>query len=173
MVLDEPMTTALTTLRIGSPLGELHLCARGDALTAVHLPAQPPPADARAGTSPVLARAAAQLTAYFAGERQTFDLPLAPRGTAFQELVWRTLVRIPFGETWSYGELARAVERGPAASRAVGAANARNPLTIIVPCHRVIGAGGALTGYAGGVAAKQWLLEHERGLAARGRLRHP
>lgn len=111
--------------------------------------------------TPVLARAAAQLAEYFAGERHTFELPLAPDGTLFQQLVWRTLIGIPFGETWSYGALARAIDR-PSASRAVGAANGRNPLAIVVPCHRVIGGSGALTGYAGGMVAKQWLLEHER-----------
>jgi len=118
----------------------------------------------------VLAAAAAQLTEYFAGERQQFDLALAGVGTNFQQLVWRALTTIPYGETWTYGELARAIGR-PSASRAVGAANSKNPLGIIVPCHRVIGASGELTGYAGGVAAKQWLLEHERARATSAR--HP
>ncbi|MEO8707036.1 MAG: methylated-DNA--[protein]-cysteine S-methyltransferase [Kofleriaceae bacterium] len=89
-----------------------------------------------------------------------FDLPLAPRGSGFQELVWRALVAIPFGETRSYGELARAIGR-PAASRAVGSANSKNPISIIVPCHRVIASSGELTGYAGGMAAKRWLIDHE------------
>jgi len=89
-----------------------------------------------------------------------FDLPVAPRGTGFQERVWHALLAIRFGETRSYGELARAIGR-PAASRAVGTANAKNPLSIIVPCHRVIAASGELTGYAGGLAAKRWLLDHE------------
>ena len=109
----------------------------------------------------MLARAAAQLRAYFAGERTVFDLPLAPDGSGFQRLVWQALERIPYGVTRSYGELAAAIGR-PAASRAVGSANSRNPISIIVPCHRVIGANGALTGYAGGMRAKRWLLEHEQ-----------
>ena len=109
----------------------------------------------------MLALAATQLGEYFAGERRSFDLPLGARGTGFQQLVWRALTQIPCGETWTYGQLAHAIGR-PSASRAVGAANARNPIAIIVPCHRVIGASGELTGYAGGMAAKRWLLEHER-----------
>jgi methylated-DNA-[protein]-cysteine S-methyltransferase len=108
----------------------------------------------------VLALAAAQLAEYFAGARRDFDVPLAPRGTGFQRLVWGELVKIPYGETRSYGDLARALGR-PAASRAVGAANGRNPISILEPCHRVIAGSGALTGYAGGLAAKRWLLEHE------------
>ncbi len=110
----------------------------------------------------MLAEAAEQLTAYFAGERQEFALALHPVGTSFQLLVWSALRKIPFGTTWTYGELARSIGR-PSASRAVGAANSKNPLSIIVPCHRVIGASGELTGYAGGMAAKRWLLDHERG----------
>lgn len=114
----------------------------------------------------MLARAAAQLAEYFRGERLEFDLPLAMEGTAFQRRVWDELMAIPYAATWSYGELARAIGR-PSASRAVGAANGRNPIAIIVPCHRVIGAKGALTGYGGGMAAKQWLLAHERTRAPR------
>ena len=148
-----------TTMMIESPLGPVRLVARGDALTAVDL-APRDPAPAETGTSPVLVEAAAQLAAYFAGERQAFDLPLAPEGTAFQRTVWDALCTIPYGATWSYGELARAIGR-PTASRAVGAANGKNPLWIIVPCHRVIGTSGALTGYAGGLDVKRWLLAHE------------
>ncbi len=110
----------------------------------------------------MLAEAADQLAQYFAGERTEFDLAVAAVGTSFQQLVWRALTTIPFGETWTYGELARAIGR-PSASRAVGSANSKNPLGIIVPCHRVIGTSGELTGYAGGMAAKKWLLGHERG----------
>ncbi|MBA3462915.1 MAG: methylated-DNA--[protein]-cysteine S-methyltransferase [Deltaproteobacteria bacterium] len=109
----------------------------------------------------MLDETAAQLRAYFAGERTTFDLPLAPEGSGFQRLVWHALGAIACGTTRTYGELARAIGR-PAASRAVGAANSKNPISIIVPCHRVIGASGELTGYAGGMKAKQWLLDHER-----------
>jgi methylated-DNA-[protein]-cysteine S-methyltransferase len=102
----------------------------------------------------------AQLAEYFAGTRTRFHLALAPKGTAFQLQVWDALRAIPYGETTTYGTLARELGH-PGAARAVGAANARNPLSIVVPCHRVIGAAGHLTGYAGGVARKAWLLEHE------------
>ena len=108
----------------------------------------------------MLACAAEQLAAYFAGERTAFDLPLAPEGTAFQRRVWAQLATIPFGTTQSYGEVATALGM-PTGARAVGAANGMNPISIIVPCHRVIASSGALTGYAGGTAAKQWLLDHE------------
>jgi methylated-DNA-[protein]-cysteine S-methyltransferase len=102
-----------------------------------------------------------QLESYFAGERRHFDLPLDLRGTPFQKSVWRELTRIPYGETISYGQLATRIGN-PAASRAVGAANGRNPISVIVPCHRVIGAGGKLTGYAGGLNCKNFLLQLER-----------
>ena len=151
----------LTTITMRTPLGALRLYADADELVGIDLPGR----DAGPGVeqrSAVLVRAEEQLAEYFAGERRVFDLPLAPRGTGFQTRVWRTLLRIPYGETWSYGELARAIGR-PAASRAVGAANGRNPIPIIVPCHRVIGANGSLTGYGGGLPIKRWLLDHERG----------
>ena len=149
----------LTMMMIDSPLGQLRLVERADELAGLYLPAQLVP-EARPGKTRVLALAAAQLAEYFAGERREFALPIAPRGTGFQERVWQALVAIGYGETRSYGELARAIGR-PAASRAVGTANAKNPLSIIVPCHRVIAASGELTGYAGGLAAKRWLLDHE------------
>ena len=149
----------MNMITMPSPLGLLRLYAHADELIGVHLPDQPAP-DAPHVASPVLSATALQLVEYFAGRRRTFDLPLAPRGTGFQSLVWRALTAIPFGTTRSYGALARAIGR-PAASRAVGAANGKNPIAIIVPCHRVIGASGELTGYAGGLAAKQWLLAHE------------
>lgn len=107
-----------------------------------------------------------QLLAYFRGERTTFDLPLHPVGTPFQVQVWRTLASIPFGATWSYGELAKRIGL-PKAMRAVGAANGRNPLPIVLPCHRVIGADGSLTGFGGGLPLKRYLLEHEGALQAR------
>lgn len=110
----------------------------------------------------VAGAAAAQLEEYFAGTRTSFDLALAPVGTAFQRRVWDALVAIPYGETWTYGRLATHLG-APGASRAVGLANGRNPLGIVVPCHRVVGADGSLTGYAGGVERKRWLLDHERG----------
>ncbi len=150
----------MITLAYEGPFGTLHLVADGDELVALSLPDRPAP-DGPPGKSAVLARTARQLDEYFAGKRREFDLPLAPEGTAFQQRVWRELLKIPYGETWSYGELARAIGR-PAAARAVGAANGKNPIAIIVPCHRVIGADGSLTGYGGGMPTKQWLLAHER-----------
>lgn len=104
---------------------------------------------------------AAQLSEYFSGKRTSFDLPLAPSGTEFQLAVWTELTRIPFGETASYGEVALALGKSLVASRAVGLANGRNPISLIVPCHRVIGADGSLTGYGGGLDRKEWLLRHE------------
>jgi len=155
----------MISLTIDSPLGTLRLFAERDDLVAVALPDRPAP-DARPGTGGVLAAAARQLAEYFAGERRAFDLPLALQGTGFQQRAWRALLVIPYGETRSYGEQARAIGR-PAAARAVGAANGKNPIAIIVPCHRVIGASGALVGYGGGRDAKRWLLDHESGI------RHP
>jgi methylated-DNA-[protein]-cysteine S-methyltransferase len=110
------------------------------------------------GNNPEVAR---QIGEFFAGKRDGFDFPLAPKGTPFQKLVWGELVKIPFGETISYGELARRIGN-PAASRAVGRANATNPIAVIVPCHRVIGANGKLTGYAGGIELKDKLIAWER-----------
>jgi methylated-DNA-[protein]-cysteine S-methyltransferase len=101
-----------------------------------------------------------QLRTYFAGERFAFEMPLAPKGTAFQQTVWMALRDIPYGSTTSYGAIAQKIGR-PSASRAVGMANGRNPLGIVVPCHRVIGSSGALTGYGGGLHRKEWLLAHE------------
>lgn len=101
-----------------------------------------------------------QLAEYFAGRRTCFDIALSPRGTPFQQRVWSELRKIPFGQTISYGELARRIGQ-PAAPRAVGRANGQNPIAVIVPCHRVIGANGTLTGFGGGLERKQWLLEHE------------
>ena len=122
----------------------------------------PPTAD------PVLAEAARQLSAYFSGDLRDFDLPLRLRGTPFQTSVWQALREIPYGRTISYGELARAIDR-PGAARAVGRANAQNPLAIVVPCHRVIGADGDLTGYAGGLGVKAALLALEAGSPSRPR----
>jgi len=155
----------LTTREIAveSPLGKLRLVAAHGALIGIWFPGQPgapPPGPAGTGGDPVLEEARAQLDEYFAGRRRAFELPLAPRGTAFQRAVWTGLLDIPFGETRTYGALARAVGR-PSAARAVGAANGANPLSIVVPCHRVVGAEGSLTGYAGGEERKRWLLRHE------------
>jgi methylated-DNA-[protein]-cysteine S-methyltransferase len=112
--------------------------------------------------------AARQLKEYFAGTRRKFDLRLRMQGTDFQQRVWRTLTEIPYGETWSYGQLAKHIG-SPNASRAVGLANGRNPIAVIVPCHRVIGADGSLTGFGGGLPRKRWLLTHE-GLPVTGQL---
>jgi methylated-DNA-[protein]-cysteine S-methyltransferase len=111
---------------------------------------------------PLLAEAARQLTAYFARDLKEFELPLRPDGTPFQLRVWEQLRAIPYGETTSYGEIARRLDMNPGASRAVGAANGRNPIGIVIPCHRVVGAGGLLSGYAGGVERKQALLDLEQ-----------
>lgn len=164
------MSQPLPSKIIASPVGELTLVAEGDALVAILWegddPARVPlPALADAPDHPVLCETARQLDEYFAGKRRAFDVPLAFRGTAFQRAVWAALLRIPFGETSSYGRIARALDR-PNAARAVGAANGRNPISIIAPCHRVIGSNGALTGFAGGLAAKEMLLALERGDAS-------
>lgn len=148
-----------------SPIGPLLLMSDGNALTGlhtetdVHRPHVQPDWIRDGGVTP-LPEVMAQLDAYFAGKRTEFALPLAPRGTVFQMRVWETLRGIPFGETISYAELARRIGN-PKASRAVGHANARNPISIIVPCHRVIGADRSLTGYAGGLERKRALLAHE------------
>ncbi len=156
---------ALYSRKFPSPVGELTLVAGDAGLVAVTWEKD------RAGRVPlsevtpdaehsVLAETAKQLDEYFAGERMVFDLPLDPTGTEFQRAVWMALRKIPFGETKSYLEIA--IEVGSRNhTRAVGAANGRNPISIIVPCHRVIGSSGTLTGFAGGLAAKQFLLEHE------------
>lgn len=117
-------------------------------------------------SSPLLDRAVVELSEWLRGERRGFTLPLAPQGTPFQLSVWEALRGIPYGETRTYAEIAAVVGR-PSASRAVGAANGKNPLPIIVPCHRVIGAGGSLTGFGGGLPVKQWLLAHEQRYAGR------
>ena len=149
-----------------TPIGELMLTADDDgALTAVHLPNRHPDPAGWERDDEHLAAARRQLTEYFAGERTTFDLPLRPAGAPFQLRVWEALLRIPYGETASYGELARELGH-PTAARAVGAANGRNPIAIVVPCHRVIGSNGSLTGYAGGLECKRALLDLEVGRAA-------
>jgi len=152
------------SIEVQSPVGRLRLVAGDAALLGVWFAGRGGPAPAPAAAHPVLEEARRQLESYFAGRRRAFDLPLEPRGTPFQREVWQALRAIPFGETRSYGELARQLGR-PAATRAVGAANGRNPIAIVIPCHRVIGADGSLTGYGGGMERKRWLLEHERGLA--------
>lgn len=147
-----------------SPIGPLVVAGDDDALTFLHLPRAGKPGHVAPEwqRSPArLREARAQLAAYFAGKLLTFDLPLAPHGTEFQQRVWDELLQIPYGDTISYIELARRLGK-PSAMRAVGAANGANPLAILVPCHRVIGANGTLVGYGGGLPAKRWLLDHER-----------
>ena len=149
---------------IDSPVGPLLLAAGDDGLRAIEFQASRHPGprgdDWREGDHPLLREARAQLDEYFAGERRGFDLPLAPRGTEFQRATWQALASIPYGSTISYAELATRVGR-PKAMRAVGAANGRNPLPIVLPCHRVIGADGSLTGFGGGLPTKQFLLSLE------------
>ena len=147
-----------------SPVGELRIVEEGGAITAIHFaPDEARPADGgRDDTCPVLIEAVRQLGAYFAGELETFDLPLAPVGTPFQTKVWEQLRTIPYGETLTYGQIALRLGLTGHGSRAVGLANGRNPVPIVVPCHRVIGANGTLTGYAGGLERKQQLLELEQ-----------
>ena len=150
---------------LNSPLGKLTLESDGKALTRIRLPEEEWEADPqinRVRKPDLFKDAAAQLGAYFRGEAKNFDLPLNPPGTPFQKKVWDLLREIPSGTTITYGELA--VRAGnPKASRAVGAANGKNPIPIIIPCHRVIGSNGKLTGYAGGLEAKKRLLEIEEG----------
>ena len=146
---------------VDSPVGPLGLVASDTGLRAVRF-------DGRSvrpeGRSPVLAEAGRQLAQYFGGELEVFDLPLEPGGTEFQRRCWLALATIPYGRTVSYGEQARRLGLGPDAARAVGAANGRNPLPIVLPCHRVIGADGSLTGFGGGLPTKRFLLEHEGAL---------
>jgi methylated-DNA-[protein]-cysteine S-methyltransferase len=148
---------------VQSPIGNLTLVSNYQALTGVYMSDDHEGPKPDAGWQPdgkKFDAVSRQLAAYFAGELHEFNVPLDPQGTEFQKKVWRELCRIPFGETISYGELARRIGQ-PTASRAVGLANGRNPIAIIVPCHRVIGADGSLTGYGGGIDRKKWLLEHE------------
>ena len=164
-----PMATTFT--RFSSPVGELVLAATDSGITGVYFPTSRLGAaplerkdwvedDGRGPASALLAQARRQLEEYFAGARTTFDLPLSAVGTPFQRRVWDALRAIPYGTTLSYSELARRLG-DVRATRAVGAANGRNPIPIIVPCHRVVGADGSLTGFGGGLDRKRWLLEHE------------
>ena len=156
---------------VESPVGPLTLVMAGGALAGLymrtrrHMPSPEIFGDEVAGTGDLFAGPAGQLRGYFTGQRTEFDLPLALAGTPFQRRVWAELQKIPYGETISYGELAQRIGR-PTAARAVGLANGRNPVSIIVPCHRVVGADGSLTGYGGGMERKQHLLAFERGVRA-------
>jgi methylated-DNA-[protein]-cysteine S-methyltransferase len=154
------VTAAWTT--VPSPLGELLLLGEDGRLTGLHLPGEPRrPAPAGPRDDAAFADARRQLGEYFAGRRRAFELDLAPAGTPFRQRVWAELQRVPYGETITYRELAARAAR-PAAIRAAGAANGANPISIVIPCHRVIGTSGSLTGYAGGLDAKRFLLDHER-----------
>ncbi len=156
----------LTTQSYDSPLGELLLAASESGLRAILWPNDN---DERArvklgpcedGSNKILDQTKRELDEYFAGERRTFDVALDPKGTDFQNQVWASLSKIEYGTTQSYGDQAVAIER-PTAVRAVASANGKNPISIVVPCHRVIGSNGSLTGFAGGLDAKRWLLQHE------------
>ncbi|MDG3004932.1 methylated-DNA--[protein]-cysteine S-methyltransferase [Paludisphaera mucosa] len=159
------MTTTATTYytTMPSPVGELLLVSDGEALSHLyteHHGRGGVVEDSWRRDPGPFRQVEGQLQAYFGGERRLFDLPMAPRGTDFQQAVWGALRALRFGERVSYGELSRRLGR-PGSGRAVGHANARNPISIVVPCHRVVGSGGALTGYAGGLDCKRWLLDHE------------
>ena len=157
------LTRHRTHAVVASPIGPLTLVAHGGALVGLHMHDQrhlPDPATFGAPDDAGFGDVADQLDAYFAGTLTDFDVPVRLEGTEFQRRVWQELREIPYGATWSYGQLAARIGR-PGASRAVGLANGRNPVAIIVPCHRVIGADGGLTGYGGGVERKRWLLAHE------------
>lgn len=162
-----PTRTMTRWTTMDSPIGQLRIIARGEALVAIEFSpfrglSDGQPIGAAADDDALLSRAAAQLRAYFAGDLKEFDLPLAPVGSAFQQSVWAQLLQIGYGETASYGEIARRLGRTNAASRAVGLANGSNPIPIVIPCHRVIGANGSLTGYAGGLDRKRLLLGLEQ-----------
>ena len=154
-----------TKTLVDSPVGILTLVAEDGLLAGLFMTEHrhAPPLDALPVDDTGLPAVQEQLAAYFSRDLKEFDLPLAVKGTPFQEQVWAALRTIPYGETWSYRELAEAIGR-PTAVRAVGLANGRNPVSIVVPCHRVIGSGGDLTGYGGGLAAKEWLLALEAGV---------
>ena len=154
--------TPIGTMRV---VGDVECIDRVDLPGSAACPPDPAWKEARGRPPAALAEARRQLTEYFAGTRRDFALPLAAGGTPFQQRVWEALRRIPYGETISYGELARRIGQ-PTASRAVGAANGRNPIAIVVPCHRVIGADGTLIGYGGGLPVKEALLSLEQRIAA-------
>jgi methylated-DNA-[protein]-cysteine S-methyltransferase len=164
-----PAHRVVAQLRFTSPLGPVLLARTADGLAGVWFDAQkhhPEPIDAPfVDDDPMLCRAADQLAAYFSGDAVEFDVPLDLQGTPFQQAVWQELLRLERGRTCSYGEIARRLKR-PAAGRAVGAAVGRNPVSVIVPCHRVVGSTGALTGYAGGLDRKIELLRIESSLLA-------
>ncbi|GGK01272.1 methylated-DNA--protein-cysteine methyltransferase [Luteimonas terricola] len=153
-------------MHMDTPIGVLTLAADDIGLCRIDFPPPPPPPAGEEwleGSNDVLVETRRQLEEYFAGKRRDFDLPLSPHGTDFQRNVWATLAAIPYGRTWSYRDLALRIGK-PSAMRAVGAANGRNPLPIVLPCHRVIGADGSLTGFGGGLPTKAFLLRLEGSL---------
>jgi len=152
----------MNVLFYDSPIGSLALVSDGGRLVGLHFAGWTLPSTAVNGADEVLLRTGRQLDAYFAGELKTFDIPLGLDGTPFQLRVWSALRDIPFGQTRSYGQLAASLG-APSAMRAVGAANGRNPIAIVVPCHRVVGADGSLTGFGGGIERKKFLLNLEQG----------
>jgi len=169
------MSTPTFFSTMSSPVGRLTLVGEGDDLVGLYFDKDPLAGKMRADSTRDdrrLRAAVEQLEEYFAGARTRFDLSLVPPGTAFQKKVWGALTRIPFGATATYGEIARTVGR-PDASRAVGGANHRNPIAIIIPCHRVIGADGSMTGYGGGLPRKRLLLDLEARTASSGQLGLP
>ncbi|RPH95193.1 methylated-DNA--[protein]-cysteine S-methyltransferase [candidate division KSB1 bacterium] len=145
---------------VPSPVGKIRIFADEDALTYVDISGECPRPKGNPARNDVLRKAEKQFAEYFAGKREEFDLPLSFEGTEFQKKVWKALQRIPFGQTRTYGQIAKSL-KSPAASRAVGTACGRNPLSIVIPCHRVVGSNGSLTGFGGGLAMKEWLLKHE------------
>ena len=147
--------------RLPSPVGTLTVGADAAGITAIAFPDEMPAVDGAANPNPLIREALRQLRAYFAGRLANFELPLNPAGTVFQKSVWQALLAVPFGATLSYGEIATRVGN-PRGARAVGLANGRNPIAIVVPCHRIIGRDGSLTGYGGGLDRKRWLLAHEQ-----------
>lgn len=150
----------MSTAIIESPIGNIRISADDDGLTELRFCEQPVAGEC---SNRWVAAAIEQLGDYFAGSRAEFDVPLKPTGTDFQKKIWHQLMTVDCGATASYGDIAKAIGK-PTASRAVGAANGRNPIAIIVPCHRIIGSSGKLTGYAGGLERKQWLLAHEQAM---------
>lgn len=150
-----------------SPVGRLLLTSEHGALTGLWMDARAPEGASREEDNPVLIQTKNWLDGYFRGEPPEIDFPLAPEGTAFQCRVWQILLAIPYGETRSYGDIAREAAalmgKKKMSAQAVGGAVGRNPISILIPCHRVVGAGGQLTGYAGGLERKAWLLGHEKG----------
>lgn len=161
-----PDGAALSTVE--SPLGAFAVVCTADGLYAIHFPGATTPQPCVAAGSAAQAhldQAIAELGRFFAGEPRSFTLTLAPRGTAFQRVVWQAVAAVPFGETRTYAAIA-ATLGSPRAARAVGHANGANPLPVVIPCHRLIGGDGRLRGYAGGLQMKQWLLDHERAAVA-------